>query len=123
MSLTEWVPLAAAFVAIAATLAGIIRDRRKPELDSAQAESAIVNSSSVKLQIKKMSDESNNRRDLRILDLENWGDDMRAWGREVRATFDKICDLMREDRRALNLEMPEIHLSEPPEFPPPRPLG
>jgi adenylate kinase len=123
MSLTEWFSVSTAVLAVAVAVAGIVRDRRKPELDAAQAESAIVNSSSVKQQIKRMSDESNMRRDLRILDLENWADLMRPWASRAKERDDLIFDTIREDRRRLGLEMPHFPALPPvPAFPPPRPL-
>lgn len=112
-----------ATVALLGAVWAIVRDRRKPQLDAAQAENTLVNSDAVKAEIKRQSDESNLRRDLRVLDLENWAwEKVRPWGRHVVVTFEKMCDLMREDRTALGLEMPEIHLDEFPEMPPPRPL-
>lgn len=123
MSTTEYLSFAAAVVAIGVAIAGAVKDRRKPVLDAAQAESAIVNSDSVKQQIKRMSDESNMRRDLRILDLEQWGDRVRPYLRIVAQRFDELCDLIREDREKLDLPMPNIEPLPPaPEMPPPRPL-
>lgn len=109
-------------VAVIGAVWAIIRERNKPELDAAQAQNALVNSDSVKATIQKMSDESNMVRDIRILDLEKWGDKMRPWMREVRDKFDQLCDLLRQELSANGRDMPDIHLSEPPEFPPPRPL-
>lgn len=123
MSLTEWVSISAAAIAIAGAFAGIVRDRRKPALDEAQATSALVNSDSVKAQIKRMSDESNIRRDLRILDLEQWADLMRPWASRAKERDDICFDLIREDRKRLGLDMPYIpELPPVPTFPPPRAL-
>lgn len=121
MSLNETVLVATTLLAVATAIAAIVKDRRKPELDAAQAASALVNSDAVKAEIQRTSNALNAARDLRVLDLEKWADKMRPWVWEVRTTFDTMCALMREDRAALGLDMPDLHLSEPPEFPPPRP--
>ena len=123
MKWTEYVPIAVSIVSVLAVIAGIVRDRRKPDLDQAQATSALVNSDSVKQQIKRMSDESNARRDLRILDLEEWADVIRPWASRVKERDDIIFETIREDRRRLGLEMPYIPPLPPvPPFPRPRPL-
>ena len=109
-------------LAIVTAIAAVVKDRRKPVLDEAQAQQAIVNSDAVKAEIRRMSEMSNLQRDLRILDLERWGDEMRPWASSVVHEFEKLCELMREDREALGLEMPEIHIQRPPPFPPPRPV-
>lgn len=127
MKWTEYIPIAAAIVAILVSIAGVIRERRKPALDAAQANSALVNSDAVKQQIKKMSDESNVRRDLRILDLEEWADAMRPWSSEVQAYYAMLVDIVKAEMwEAGHRELPgglPTTLPAPPEFPKPRPLG
>lgn len=123
MSLTEWIPIAASCIAIVGAAAAILRDRKKPDLDEAQAKSALVNSDSVKQQIRKMSDESNARRDLRVLDLEEWADKMRPWTYQVRDRYERLQELVKDMLWAEGKKMPEdMGLPEPPPFPPPRPL-
>lgn len=123
MSLSEVLPTLAATVAVLVAIAGVIANRRKPALDEAQATSALVNSDSVKVQIKRMSDESNIRRDLRILDLEQWADLMRPWASRAKERDDMVFELIREDRKRMGLDMPFIPALPPvPAFPPPRPL-
>lgn len=122
MSLTEWGLLVTTAIAVVTAVAAVFRDRKKPVLDEAQAESALVNSESVKMQIKKMSDESNIRRDLRILDLEKWADAAAPWMSLAIDRFNLICRLLREDREKLGLPMPEIDLPPAPERPAPRAL-
>lgn len=100
-----------------------INNRRKPVLDTATAQKAFVDSDAVKQEIKRMSEESNIRRDLRILDLENWGEDMRPWVFAIKERNDVLYALIREDRKMLGLDMPDIPPLPPtPIFPPPRPL-
>ena len=122
MKWTEYVPIAVSIVSVLAVIAGIVRDRRKPDLDQAQATSALVNSDSVKQQIKRMSDESNARRDLRILDLEEWADLMRPWASDAQAKFAMLAEMIRAELWDKGKRMPDIELMPPPKFPPPRPL-
>jgi len=120
MSLNEVVLAITAFGALITAIAALVYNRRKPELDAAQAANALVNSDAVKTEIERSSKALNANRDLRVLDLEKWADKMRPWVWDVRTTFDAMCALMREDRAALGLDMPDLKLSDPPEFPPPR---
>lgn len=120
MKWTEYIPIAVSIVSVLAVVAGIIRDRRKPDLDQAQATSALVNSDSVKQQIKRMSDESNARRDLRILDLEEWADAMRPWASDAQAKFAMLAEMIRAELWDRGRPMPDIDLLPPPKFPPPR---
>lgn len=123
MALSEIVLVGTTLLAVATAIATIVRDRRKPELDAAQAEHALVNSDAVKAEIKRQSDVSNARRDLRLLDIENWAfDKVRPWGRDVVTKFDQQGDLLRKMATALGQTVPEIHLEPFPEMPPPRPL-
>lgn len=120
MSLNEIVLAITAIGALITAVAALVYNRRKPDLDAAQAASALVNSDAVKTEIQRTSNALNAARDLRVLDLEKWADKMRPWVWEVRTTFDAMCALMREDRSVLGLEMPDLKLSDPPDFPPPR---
>lgn len=105
-------PLAALIVAVWA----VIRERRKPQLDEAQIDQ-------VKNEIKRTNEEFNLRRDRRILDLENWGDNMRPWASAMMRRDDVMCNLIKEDRTRLGLPMPDIEPLPPmPEFPKPQPL-
>lgn len=123
MPLGEWISIATAATAIVIAGAGVLRDRKTPVLQQAQADGAVIDAEAVKAEVKRANNELNVQRDLRILDLERWGDRMRPWTSAVKARDDVMCDLIREDRRALNLPMPEIApLPDAPEFPPPRAL-
>jgi hypothetical protein len=123
MSWSEGLLAAAAILSAVGAIGSVFYKRRQPELDEATAAHQLVSSDAVKTEIERSSRELNAARDLRVLDLEKWADKMRPWVWEVRTTFDRMCVLMREDRVALGLEMPDLKLSEPPEFPPPRPAG
>jgi hypothetical protein len=110
-------------LALLVGLAGIIKDRRTPELNQAQATSALADSDQVKAEIKRLSEQSNMARDLRILDLEKWGDAMRPWASSVMRRDNQMLELIKEDRVRCNLPMPELEPLMPyPEFPAPRPL-
>lgn len=124
MSPTEYLLIATTVVTAIGALSLAIRERRKPELDAAQVENAMVNSESIKSEIKKQSDLSNARRDLRLLALEKWGfDEVRPWGRDVVTKFDLLSDLLRAELWAQgHKEMPDIHLTPFPEMPPPQAL-
>ncbi|MCG5431259.1 hypothetical protein LV457_03010 [Mycobacterium sp. MYCO198283] len=94
----------------------IVRERRKPTLD-------LANSDQIKAQVKKISDETNARRDLRVLQLENWAfEKVRPWGRDAVTKFDQQGDLLRELAKAVGREVPVIHLDPFPEMPPPMTL-
>jgi hypothetical protein len=122
MSITEYILVVTTVTAALGALSLAIRERRKPELDAATAENAIVNSESVKQEIKKQSDLSNARRDLRLLALERWGfDEVRPWGRDVVTKFDLLSDLLRAELWAQgHKDMPDVHLTPFPEMPPPQ---
>lgn len=123
MSVTEWILIATTITAAVGAFSLAIRERRKPELDAAQAASAVVNSESIKQEIKKQSDLSNARRDIRLLALEQWGfDQVRPWGRDVVTKFDLIADLLKAELWEQGKAMPEIHLAPFPEMPPPQAL-
>lgn len=123
MSLSEILLATAATLSAAGAIGATFYKRRQPILDEATAAHQLINSEAVKTEIERSSKELNAARDLRVLDLEKWADKMRPWIWEVRAKFDTICNLMREDRKALGLDMPILELSDPPEFPAPRPLA
>jgi hypothetical protein len=124
VTITEYVLIAAAVIPAIGALTLAIRERRKPELDAAQIESAIVNSESIKQEIKNKSDLSNARRDIRLLALEKWGfEEVRPWGRDVVVKFDLMADLLRAELWSQgHKEMPDIHLTPFPEMPPPQAL-
>lgn len=89
----------------------VIYTRRK---DSAQTDE-------VKQTIRKMSDETNASRDLRIWDLEKWSDLMRPWARAVLARVDTLCDLLDAELNAQGKQLPPMDPLPPmPEPPPPR---
>lgn len=121
MSITEWSLLATTAVAVIGAILLGIRERRKPVIDAATAESIVVNSEAIKQEIKRQGDLSNARRDLRLLALEKWGfEDVRPWGRDVVTKFDTQNELVRELATALGRTVPEVRLAPFPEMPPPQ---
>ena len=125
MKWTEYVPVAAAIIAAIVALAGAWHSRRKADLDEAQATNALVNSDSVKAQIRRMSDESNLRRDTRILDIEAWADEMRPWASEVQESYAVLVELAVSVLWDRGESLPDTvprRLPPPPKFPPPRPM-
>lgn len=125
MQLNEIVYILTTIGAIGVAVAAIIRDRRKPALDSAQAENTLVNSESVKATIREMTDQANAKRDqanamrdLHLLQLEDWAfEEVRPWGREVVRKYDKQNDMLRELGARLDVDVPEDHLPPFPEMP------
>lgn len=116
----RWILVATTISALAVAVAGIVRDRRKPQLDDAQAEHVLVNSSSVKATIKKMADDSNMARDRRIIDLEDYlFNQVRPWARDVVVKFDMVSDLLRAELWTRTKDMPDIHIKPFPEMPEP----
>lgn len=116
MQIDQLVTIAATSGAIIASIAAVVQSRRKPKLDDA-------NIDQIKRTVAKADKELNLARDLRILDLERWGDAMRPWASAVAYRDDQMIDLIREDRERCKLPMPEIPPLPPmPEFPVPRPL-
>lgn len=123
MPIDRIVLITVTLLSIATAVAAMIRDRKVPELTVAQATASLVSSDQVKAEIKRMSEQSNMSRDLRILDLENWGDKIRPFLSKVVARDNMLLTLIREDRVRCNLPMPDIApLEEPPPFPEPRPM-
>lgn len=113
MQTNEWLQVAGTVGAILIAVFAWIQNRRKPKLDEATTEN-------IRQTVKKQADENNARRDRRLLDLEKWGfERVMPWGRTAVAVVDKMCDLIREDRATLGLEMPEIYLPPFPDMPPP----
>ncbi len=100
-------------MAIIGAAAAIIRDRRKPQLD-------LANRDQVQSVVKEYADKSNARRDLRLLQIENWAfNQVRPWGRDTVVKFDRQSDLLHDMAAKLQIEVPVIHLLEFPEMPPP----
>lgn len=119
MQISEIVLVSTTMLAVGTAIAAIVRDRRKPQLDAAQAETALVNSDAIKAEIKRQSDVSNARRDLRLLDLENWAfEKVRPWGREAVTRFDQQSDVVSELAQALGRTVVPVHLPPFPEMPP-----
>lgn len=113
MSPTEIGLLATALVAIVGSAAAIIRDRRKPQLD-------LANKEQVQSVVKEYADKSNARRDLRLLQIENWAfEKVRPWGRDAVVKFDQQGEQVQDLARALGRTVERIHLEPFPEMPPP----
>lgn len=118
-----WVLYATTLLAIITAIAAIVKDRRKPDLDAAAIESTVINSAKVKAEIKSRAQQENFRRDLRILDLEEWGEQVRPYLSQVAERDNQMLTLIREDRVRCKLPMPDIApLPPPPPFPKPQPL-
>lgn len=123
MTLSEGVLICTTLLAVATAIGAIVRDRRKPLLDAAQAASALVNSDAVKTEIERTSKALNANRDLRVLDLEKWADKMRPCIWAIKERDDVICNALRQAYTRLELPMPSLPpFPEIPEFPEPRPL-
>lgn len=122
MSLSEILLASAAILSSLGAVGAVFYKRRQPELDNATAAHQLVSSNAVKTEIERASRQLNAQRDLRVLDLETWADLMRPWTREVRDKFDRLFEMLRDERWSAGKDMPEIHLPDPPEFPPPRPV-
>lgn len=121
MSLNEYVLIGTTLLAVVTTVGAVVRDRRRPALDQAQAASTLINSDAVKNEITRTSNALNANRDLRVLDLEVWADKMRPWTYAVREKYEIMYEMVRETRWAESKTMPDdMHLPEPPPFPPPR---
>lgn len=123
MSASEFVPVAAAVVAIVGAVTAFVQNRRKPQLDSAQADAVAAQVKKTNAEINRDRDELNLHRDRRVLDLEKWADKMRPamWARDTR--IDLLTRLVIEDHEALDKPVPEMEpLPMWPEFPEPRPL-
>jgi hypothetical protein len=113
MSITEICLLGTTLVAVVGGPWAIIRERNKPHLD-------LVNADQVKSVVKKYADESNARRDLRLLQIDNWAfNQVMPWGRSVVAKFDRQGDQLLELAKAQGVEVERIHLDPFPEMPPP----
>lgn len=122
MQLSEWVLTATTVTSVLVAAAGVIRERRKPALDTATAAKTNVDADSVQLQIKKMSEERDYRRDIRILDLERWADLARPWMSTKVEQCSRLWQMMIEDRSELGKPMPDMTFPPPPEYPDPRPV-
>jgi hypothetical protein len=121
MPASEWVLVITTTLAVLTAAAAVIRDRKAPVLAQAQADGAIIDAEAVKAEVIRANRDLNVQRDLRILDLERWGDKMRYWVTAVMVRDDVLCRSIREDRAALNLPAPDFPpLPDPPEFPLPR---
>ena len=94
-----------------------------PKLTEAQTDTQVVTAEQMKNEIKRQTQEGNIWRDLRILDLERWGDAMRPYLSARDRREDQMLELIREDRARCGLPMPEIAPLPPaPPYPEPRPL-
>lgn len=116
MTASEFVPVAAAIVAIIGAAAAFWTNRRKPRLDANQAEQ-------VSAQVKKTNAELNRDRDLRVLDLELWGDAMRPVIRAIQIRDDQLVGALTVAYERLGWQMPTISpFPGIPRFPEPRPV-
>ena len=113
MTLAETALLGTTIVAIVGAMAAIVRDRRKPRVDMASA-------SQIESVVKEYADKSNARRDLRLLQVENWAySQVRPWGWDAVAKFNLQNDMVRVLAVKLGETVPEVHLAPFPEMPPP----
>jgi hypothetical protein len=122
MTLNEWILLGASITSLIVAIGGIgalVRDRRKPELDAAQAANALVSSESVKAEIKRMSDETNLNRDQRIWALEQFVDKARPYFRQISDVVDELCHRLKVEVEKTGGTMPAIVVPDPPAIPPP----
>lgn len=123
MSLSEVFLAAAAILSAVGALGAVFYKRRQPELDQATAAHQLVSSDAVKTEIERSSRALNAARDLRVLDLENWADEMRPWVYGVRTRDDMMCDLIKKAYEKLQMPIPDIpELPDTPKFPEPRPV-
>lgn len=105
--------IATTLVTVIGAIAVIVRDRRKPQLDMA-------NRDQVQSVVKEYADKSNARRDLRLLQVENWAfNEVRPWGRDTVLKFDMQGDQVQDLARALGRTVERIHLEPFPEMPAP----
>jgi hypothetical protein len=113
MSLTEITLLLTTLVAVMGGVWAIIRERNKPRLEGATTDQ-------VKSVVKEYADKSNARRDLRLLQIDNWAfNQVMPWGRDAVVKFDKQGDQVEELAEALGRHVDRIHLSPFPEMPAP----
>jgi hypothetical protein len=113
MSLTEGALLTTTLLAVIGGIWAIIRERNKPRLD-------LANSDQVRSVVKEYADKSNARRDLRLLQIDNWAfNQVMPWGRSVVAKFDRQGDQLQELANAQGVEVERVHLDPFPEMPPP----
>lgn len=130
MQLDQALQIAGTITALGIATGALIRDRKKPKLDDSQVEvndanieHTIVNSESVKGELRKMNDEFNLRRDLELSDLRVWAyDQTLPWYRLVQKTWDEREVIICEMARLLDRVIEPIHLPDFPPIPPPRPL-
>lgn len=110
MTGTEIALILTTIMTVVGGIAVIIRDHRKTRMDS----------DTVRAQVKELTDKSSARRDMRVLQLENWAfDKVRPWGREVVVKYDRQNDTLAEMAKALNISFVPDHLPPFPEMPPP----
>lgn len=103
-------------VAIAAAVAAIIANRRKPKVDDATV-------AQIKSSVTKDNLILNAYRDQRVLDLELWGEHMRPWASALDRRDEQMMGLIITAYERLNWPMPDIVPKSPmPKFPEPRPL-
>lgn len=123
MSITEVTLGITAAGALLTAIAALVYNRKQPVLTAAQAASELVNSDAVKLEIARSSKALNAERDLRILDVERWGDRMRPVIVKIRERDDVMCSLIKAAYVEMKLPIPDIpEFPELPEFPAPRVL-
>lgn len=123
MPASEWVLVTTTAIAVLTALAAVIRDRKTPVLQQAQADGAVIDSQMVKAEVKRANNALNVERDLRVLDLEKWADRMRPTIYKIKERDDVMCTLIKDAYVRLNLPVPVIpEFPEVPEFPPPRAL-
>lgn len=113
MTLTEAALLTTTLLAVLGGVWAIIRERNKPRLD-------LANSDQVRSVVKEYADKSNARRDLRLLQIDNWAfNQVMPWGRDAVVKFDKQGDQLEELAHDLGRHVERIHLAPFPEMPPP----
>ncbi len=112
---------AAAILSSLGAIGTLFYKRRQPELDQATAVHQLVTSDAVKTEIERSSRALNAARDLRVLDLEKWADQMRPVIWKIKGRDDVMCDLIKGAYVKLALPAPTIpEFPEIPEFPAPR---
>lgn len=117
----EWIPAVVSVLSVISALVAVFYKRKQPELDHATAAHQLVSSDAVKAEIERSSRALNASRDLRVLDLERWADEMRPVIWKIKDRDDIMCEMITQAYVRLGMEAPAIPpFPEVPEFPPPR---
>lgn len=108
----------AALISAIGAVSVVLRERHKPTLDKTQDEK-------YRAEIKRMSDETNAKRDYRIWQLEGYIDLDRGWHRDVIGLFEQLAAVLQQLQDAglipADMNIPDVTFPPPPSVPePPR---